>query len=339
MQHAAESLNMSGKECLESAKHALSLVNRGDLSRASNSLAKVRRDALRLQADAEEYAKRLEDLEPWIQQCQEEHQRQIGVVECQQRDLQERENELRVETSRVRANISHYDDLIEEKKSEMEEAERAKSSAVGGAVTVGVVGAIFAPFTFGISLLPAAAGTTALAIKASDFDDEISDCRKEKGRLQSKIDTLQSELRSINSKKQQCQQQMASLKVQQENMYEQLRELKKAVALLMKSVYFWKELASATEHFDQSGQSLKRLVDRAAKTSDLSLIQRSGSQTRLRRFHDSWEDVSDRVNDTGEIIITYCFVCIKCHQEKRGLPWAINTNQVICDDCHSLQSN
>ena len=327
--------SMSGKECLESAKHALSLLNGGSLSKASTALAKVRREANRLQIDAEEYAKRLEDLEPWIQRYQEKYQRQIGKVEQQQWDLRERENQLRVETAQVRANISHYDDLIEKKERDMEAAENAKSSAVGGAVAVGVMGVIFAPFTFGTSLIPAAAGTTALVLKASDLDDEISDSRKEIRRLQSKIDDLESEMRSIDSKKQQCQQHMASFKTQQQHMYEQLRELKQAVALLMKSVRFWKELAAATENFDQSGQSLKRLVDRAVKTSDLSLIQRSGSQTRLRRFNDSWSDVSDRVRDTGEIVITYCFVCIHCNQEKRGLPWAINTSNVICDDCHS----
>ena len=327
---------MSGEECLESAKHALALVNSGDLSKASTALAKVRKYATRLKADAEEYAKRLENLEPWIQRCQEEHQQEIGKVERQQRDLQKREDELRVETTQVRANISHYDDLIRRKEREMKEAESAKSSAVGGAVAVGVAGVILAPFTFGTSLIPAAAGTTALACKASELNDEISVCRKEKGHLQSKIDDLESEICSIDSKNQQCQQQMGSLKAQQEYMYEQLRELKHAVALLMKSVYYWKELAAATEQFDRSGQSLKRLVDRAVKTSDLNLIHRSGSQTRLRRYNDSRSDVSDRVGDAGEIIITYSFVCIQCHQEKRGLPWAINTSDVICDDCHSL---
>ena len=326
---------MSGEDCLESAKYALSLLNGGDSSEASIALAKVRSDATRLQNDAEGHAKRLENLEPWVQERQEEYQRQIGQVERQQRDLDERESDLRVEIARIRANISHYDDLIDKKRREMKDAENKKDAAVGGAVAVGVLGGVLAPFTFGISLIPAAAGTAALAVTASNLEDEISESNEEKQFLQSKIDDLESEMYSVDRKKQQYQQQMKSLKAQQKSMYEQLRTIKEAVAVLMKSVCFWKELAAATGHLDKSGQSLKRLVDRAIKSSDLNLIQRSGSQTRIKRFKDAWSDVDDRVSGSGEIVISYDFECAKCHQDKRGLPWAINSSKVICDDCHS----
>lgn len=317
---------------MDSAKYALALLDRGDLSTASTTLARVNEDAKRLQRDAERHSKRLEGLEPWIQKRQEEHQREIGRVESQQQTLDKQERDLRVEISGVRANISHYEELICKTKREINEAEGKKDAAIGGAVAVGIAGVVLAPLTFGTSLIPAAAGTTALAVTASNLADQIKEYSQEKSRLQSKISNLESTANSIDRKKAECQDEIRVLKDKQSNMYEQLREMKKAIAVLMSSVHFWQELAAATEHFDRSGHYLKRLVDRALKSCDLNLMQRQGSQTKVLSFKDAWADVDDKLS--SGTIVSFSFQCSRCHMYRSGLPWPVNTSTVICNDCH-----
>lgn len=320
--------------CLKSAEYALTLLCGGNVSKASEELAKVKREAISLQEHCQKHAKRLEDLEPWSKRQQENHQRQIGQVEQQQTNLESRLNDLNVEIAKIKGNISYYNSRISEKESKIDRAKAQKGGMVAGAVTTGVIGAIFAPFTFGISLVPAAVGTTSFAVAASALESEISDLRQERGNLESKVSALESDTNDVKRQKQRGQDELNSLKSKQKHMYEELRSMKTAIAMLMKSGHFWEKLKLATEDLDQNGAGLKRLVDRAAKDGNLSLINRTGTQTRVRKFGESCLEVDDKMSDCEEIVISYNFVCCKCHQNKTGLPWAYGAYDVVCDNCH-----
>ena len=309
--------NMSGEEhCLESTKYALILLNRGDLPAASTILANVKEGAEQLQRNVEKHYKHLKDLEPWVQRCREEDQQEKEQVERHQQSLDEQEQDLWMEICHIRANISHYEELICETKQEIG---RMKGTTVDSTTAVGVQVAV---------PLAAAVLTASTLATVSELLDESDD--QEKSSLQSKISDLESKADSIKHKKAECQNRMRMLEAQQRNVYEQLQT---ASAILSDSVHFWQELVAATEHFDGSRHHLKRLVDRAVQTCDLSLVQQQpGSQTKVQRFIDVCAEVNDKLS--RGTIISYNFQCSRCHHDKIGLPWAADASTIICDDCH-----
>ena len=310
--------NMSGEEhCLESTKYALILLNRGDLPAASTTLANVKEGAEQLHRNVEKHYKHLKDLEPWVQRCQEEDQQEKKQVERHQQVLDEQEQDLWMEICQIRATISHYEELICETKQEIE---RMKGTTVDSTTAVGVEAAV-----------PLAAAVLAASTLAtvSELLDESDIYDQEKSSLQSKISNLESKADSIKRKKAECQNTMRMLEAQQRNVYEQLQT---ASAILSDSVHFWQELVAATEHFDGSGHHLKRLVNRAVQTCDLSLVQQPDSQTKVQRFIDVCTEVNDKLS--RGTISSYNFQCSRCHHDKIGLPWAVDASTVICDDCH-----
>lgn len=307
---------MSGEEhCLESTKYALILLTRGDLPAASTIIANVEEGAEQLQRNVEKHYKHLKDLEPWFQRCWEEDQQEKEEVERHQQSLDEQEQDLWMEICQIRATISHYEELIRETKQEIE---RIKGTRVDSTTAVGVE-------------VPLAAAVLAASTLAtvSELLDESDKYDQEKSSLQSKIANLESKADSIKRKKAECQNRMRTLEAQQRNVYEQLQT---ASAMLSDSVHFWRELVAATEHFDGSIQHLKRLVDRAVQTCDLSLVQQPDSQTEVQRFIDVSTEVNDKVS--RGTIISYNYQCSRCHCDKIGLPWAVDANTIICDDCH-----
>lgn len=342
----ALSLVAKGKDCVAVARKTVKEINQGNVKDASIKLDGLKMHGTELAEQAKDLAKRLEKVQEYNQNMEEETQRKIGEYGRREQDLQK-------QMDGIQANLDSQRRILEDKHSRLVQARNTLSNAerkrrekekeadrtrTGAAVLGGVIGV----FTGGVGGLIAGAAMGAgvgqmineLKRDEERAQREVDRCRSECSSAESAITASQQQISSIQSQISSLSSQLTSMKQQRLKYHEEAGKYREAIVFLQDTVHFWLLFKQLSDHGVNRASLLQKIVDKAESKTDLSLLQRDASKRVATTFLDTWEELETKTKDEGsQHMFQIEFKCSKCNGNYTDLPYVRQT-EVVCKHCY-----
>ena len=323
-------INVSGSQCLETADEVSKLVSLGKVKEASRKLIEVKQQSKRLSTVTEIYIRRLEALEIYARYQQEKLMKkmeQLQIEEAQKRqDIQKLEKEM---ASR-RSEVEHYEYLKSKAEENRRVAEEKKRYAEKRRDEVKKWW--WVPVYGQILCIREVIEDNASVIR--NEERKVNEYEGEKSSLENKIQNTEAQISSKRNEVAKLSSKIRDLNDESERRIKTLQEMMEATAILKKTVYYWNEFMSATDHAATRSNAFQKLVKRASEKKDPSRVLNSGgSQTAMKTFEDAFATVERLLNEEWQHLILYDFVCELCHVQYSGLPMPVDNDTVVCHTC------
>lgn len=322
---------LSGDECLLAVSRTIEMYNCGNAKEAKRELVIVKQQGKALIKKSETLSRRLEGLQPFALQRQEEIAREITQQQEKERNLQRQIDDMAIKLSRQESDLNYQSQCLQKAEREERSARREREEAEA---KMNELKLLWWVPGYGQYL-----AIRELVENNSDKEREaarrLRDHLSKQRSIQGTISDIRSTIDRNRRERDWITARIRELKTKQKESYDILSEIRIATETLLSSTYFWKELVAAAEHGETRSDTLMKIVEKAYAFGDGSVLERRGSQTQARSFIEAWRSVQDMLTQGAEHALRFKFKCCRCGGEFVGLPWPQDDSaSVVCDSCH-----
>ena len=323
-------INVSGSQCLETADEVSKLVSLGKVKEASRKLIEVKQQSKRLSTVTEIYIRRLEALEKYARYQQEKLMKKMEQLQIEEAQKRQDIQRLKEEMASRQRQVEHYEELkskAEENRRVAEEKKRYAEKRRDEVKTWWWV-----PVYGQILCIREVIEDNASVIR--NEERKVNEYEGEKSSLETKIQNTEAQISSKRNEVAYLSSKIRELNDESERRIKTLQEMMEATAMLKKTVYYWNEFMSATDHAATRSNAFQKIVKRASEKEDPSRVLNSGgSQTAMKNFEEAFATVERLLKEEWHHLILYDFVCELCHVQHSSLPMPVDNDTVVCHTC------
>ena len=318
--------------CSELAQDAKELISSFDAAKASKKLVEIEQQSKHIAIMVIIYLKRLHVIEKYAECQQENMMKERHKMELEKKDKEESQEALASNINEAKQCLATYDtekNDIEKKKKELEKVKKNCEATLCKMNRISLKYLCTKEF-----LKNCEEQLQSYKDKICSNEKSIEECSKSIKNTESKIQRLHKKVRNLS-------QEIQKLKQEGDYSFERLKEMKKAIAVLKKSINSWDTLLADVEHGEERAVFVSKLLQRARKNKDSKrALGSTGMQTALSKFTDAFTTVEYLFSKQWQHVISYDYTCDMCPKgmcQKRGLPLPVDKNTVVCSSCaHKL---
>ena len=311
--------------CSELAQDAKELISSFDAVKASKKLVEIKQQSKHVAIMVTNYLERLRVIESYAE-CQLENLMRNRVkLESEKEKKEDKREELVKELTEAK---EQKDDLdvrkaeLEKKKKEVKEENKHHESKLKKLDKKS------------LQYLCTKQILNICKEKVQNCKDEIYLNEKSLKNWSEKIKNTKYRIQHLDKKIAELSEKIDKVKQEKEYSFERLEEMRKAIAVLKKSIFSWDTLLVHVEHAKDRDKRILNLIEKAKKNKDSrKILGSTGMQTALSNFTDAFTAVEHLFSKQWQHVISYDYKCDVCGTQQKGLPLPVDNNTVVCYSC------
>ena len=311
--------------CSELAQDAKELISSFDAVKASKKLVEIKQQSKHVAIMVANYLERLRVIESYAECQQENLMRNRVKLESEKEKKEDKREELVKELTEAK---EQKDDLdvrkaeLEKKKKEVKEENKQYESKLKKLDKKS------------LQYLCTKQILNVCKEKVQNCKDEIYLNEKSLKNWSEKIKNTKYRIQCLDKKIAELSEKIDKVKQEKEYSFERLEEMRKAIAVLKKSIFSWDTLLVHVEHAKDRDKRILNLIEKAKKNKDSKRILGStGMQTALSNFTNAFTTVEHLFSKQWQHVVSYDYTCDVCRAQQRGLPLPVDSNTVVCCSC------